>query len=223
MITITMNTCGRFFGILAFISLALFVASCDNASNLGASGLQTSASLGAAPRLQAGDRIRVTVYGEDKISGDYEIDPGGFVSLPLAGSLQAAGLTKSELEQTLSKKFRTEYLRNPKVTVDIANFRPFYVLGEVEKAGEYPYRSGLNVMSAMAVAGGHSVPRQPILCADPAGGGTRLHGISHVSRRSDLSGRLDARSGALFLIDRRTDDDRGAVEFEVVLRRQAWV
>jgi polysaccharide export outer membrane protein len=107
-----------------------------------------------AMKLQAGDKIRVTVYGEDKLSGEYEIDPSGFVSLPLAGTVQASGLTKMALEQSLAEKFKTNYLRDPKVTVDVASFRPIYVLGEVQKPGEYPYRSGLNVVSAMAVAGG---------------------------------------------------------------------
>jgi polysaccharide export outer membrane protein len=108
-------------------------------------------------RLQAGDKLKVTVFGEDKLTGEYEIDPGGSLSLPLAGTVQAAGLTKPELEHLLSRKFSSaNYLKNPKVTVEILNFRPFYVLGEVEKPGEFPYRSGLNVMSAMAVAGGYT-------------------------------------------------------------------
>ena len=68
--------------------------------------------------------------------------------------LQAVGLTQSELEQALAKKFRSEYLRNPKVTVTIATLRPFYMMGEVTKPGEYPYKSGLNVLTAMAIAGG---------------------------------------------------------------------
>ncbi len=110
----------------------------------------------AAPKLQAGDKLRVTVFGEDKLTGEYEIDAGGFVSLPLAGTVRAAGLTKPELESELAKKFKSEYLKNPMVTVDIATFRPFYVLGEVEKPGEYPFKSGLNVLSAIAVAGGNT-------------------------------------------------------------------
>lgn len=115
------------------------------------------AARGGAVRLQAGDKLRITVFGEDKLTGEYEVDPGGSVSLPLAGTVQAAGLTKSELEQLLAKKFASEkYLRSAKVTVDISTFRPFYVLGEVEKPGEYPYKSGLNVVSAIAVAGGNT-------------------------------------------------------------------
>ena len=146
---------------LAFgLLLTGFLSACDTVASLPPlSPAEQQALVSAAPsapRLQGGDKIRLTVFGEDKLTGEYEIDPGGFVSLPLAGTIRAAGLTKTELEQDLSKKFRTEYLRNPKVTVDIANFRPFYVLGEVEKPGEYPFKSGMNVMSAIAVAGGNT-------------------------------------------------------------------
>jgi len=105
-------------------------------------------------QLQAGDKIKVTVFGEDKISGEYELDPSGFVSLPLAGTVKAAGATKIDLERILAAKLKSNYLRDPKVTVDVTSFRPFYVLGEVQKPGEYPYKSGLNVISAVAVAGG---------------------------------------------------------------------
>jgi len=142
---------------LAVVS-ALAVAGCGG--GLASVGAMGTGSIDAAQpaveamRLQAGDKIRVTVYGEDKISGEYEIDPSGFVSLPLAGTVQAAGLTKISLEQSLSEKLKSNYLRDPKVTVDVATFRPIYVLGEVQKPGEYPFRSGLNVVSAMAVAGG---------------------------------------------------------------------
>ena len=83
-------------------------------------------------RLQVGEKIRVTVSGEGSLSGDYQIDPSGYVSLPLAGTVKAAGLIEAELEQELSKKFRSEYLRNPKVTVSLIEFRPFYILGEMK-------------------------------------------------------------------------------------------
>lgn len=140
------------------LAIALQVSGCSNGNDLGPVSAEEQqsyvAASTAAPRLQAGDKIRVTVYGEDKLSGDFEIDPSGLVSLPLAGTVKAAGLTQAQLEAELSRKFRTEYLRSPKVTVTIASLRPFYILGEVSKPGEYPYRSGLNVMSATALAGG---------------------------------------------------------------------
>jgi protein involved in polysaccharide export with SLBB domain len=103
-------------------------------------------------RLQAGDKIHVTVYGERDLTGDYQVNTGGYVALPLAGSVKAIGLTPPELETALEKQFTS--LRNPKVTVEVISFRPFYVLGEVQKPGEYPYRAGLNVLSAIAIAGG---------------------------------------------------------------------
>jgi len=119
-----------------------------------ASTAKSAPTSGVQLRLSAGDKIRVIVFGEDKLSGDYQIDSAGDLSLPLAGTVQAAGLTKPELEQALTAKLKSEYLRNPRVTVDVISFRPFYVLGEVSRPGEYPYRSGLNVLSAIAIAGG---------------------------------------------------------------------
>lgn len=138
--------------------LLLSSAGCDSGASLGPVSLEDREALikssASSPILQPGEKIKVTVFGEDRLSGEYEIDPAGMVSLPLAGTVKAAGLTKPDLERELAKKFRGEYLRNPKVTVDVASFRPFYILGEVGKPGEYPYKSGLNVMSAIALAGG---------------------------------------------------------------------
>lgn len=107
-----------------------------------------------SPRLQAGEKIRVTVYGESSLSGDYPIDASGFVSLPLAGAVQAAGLTRSELESQLTVSFRSQYLRTPRVTVSVVEYLPFYIIGEVQRPGVYPYNSGLNILRAMAIAGG---------------------------------------------------------------------
>ncbi|WP_024880077.1 polysaccharide biosynthesis/export family protein [Methylosinus sp. LW3] len=141
------------------LSLSLLLMGCDGGSNLGPVSAEEREALirtaaTTAPNLQPGEKIRVTVFGEDRLSGEYEIDPAGFISLPLAGTVKAAGFSKPQLEQELAKKFRGEYLRNPKVTVDVASFRPFYIMGEVGKPGEYSFKSGLNVMSAIALAGG---------------------------------------------------------------------
>ena len=101
--------------------------------------------------MQAGKKIRVTVYG-----GLLRRLPDRSKRLHLASIGRAgevAGLTQGELEQALAKKFRSEYLKNPKVTVTVAEFRPFYIMGEIEKRA-YPYTRGLNVLSAIAIAGG---------------------------------------------------------------------
>ncbi|MFZ0496045.1 MAG: polysaccharide biosynthesis/export family protein [Methylocella sp.] len=139
--------------------LGLVMAGCESGASLGpVSPAEQQALIESAattsPTLHPGEKIRVIVFGEDRLSGEYEIDPAGFVSLPLAGTIKAAGLSKEQLERDLSKKFSGEYLRNPRVTVDVTSFRPFYIMGEVTKAGEYPSESGLNVMSAIAIAGG---------------------------------------------------------------------
>ena len=139
----------------ALLAVALLVSGCAGSRSLSQDEQQSLAEAAtAAPKLQPGDKIRVTVFGEDKLSGEYELDQSGQISLPLAGTVQALGLTQAELEHALAKKFQSQYLKNPKVTVTIATLRPFYVTGEVTRPGEYPYKSGLNVLTAMAVAGG---------------------------------------------------------------------
>lgn len=142
---------------LGLLLIALQVWGCSTGTDLGPVTQEQVAAASAAsvsPQLQPGDKISVTVFGEDKLSGDFEINPGGLVSLPLAGTVKAAGLTQSQLEIELARKFRGEYLRNPKVTVTISAFRPIYIVGEVVKPGEHAYKNGLNVLMALAIAGG---------------------------------------------------------------------
>ena len=144
----------RIFVCSALLAVALLVSGCAGGSLSEAEQQSLTAAATANPKLQPGDKIRINVYGEDKLSGDYEIDQSGQISLPLAGTVEAVGLTQAGLEQALAKKFRGEYLKNPKVTVTIATLRPFYIMGEVEHPGEFPYKSGLNVLTALAIAGG---------------------------------------------------------------------
>lgn len=140
------------------LALALPAAGCSTRGDMGEASqadlAATAAAANAVPRFQGGEKIRITVYNEPSLSGDYDIDTNGMVSLPLAGTLRAVGLTQPQFEQELAKKFRSEYLRNPKVTVTVLQYRPIYFVGEVEKQGEYPYKPGLNILTAMAMAGG---------------------------------------------------------------------
>lgn len=143
--------------LLLILPLALAVAACETVDPyVAAANSGQAAAVDAYPeiKLSAGDRLRVTVFGEDKLSGDFDLDLNGNVSLPLAGTVQLAGQTKQQAEATIARKLRSDYLRNPKVTVDITNFRPFYVTGQIERPGEFPYRNRLNVISALAIAGG---------------------------------------------------------------------
>jgi polysaccharide export outer membrane protein len=134
----------------------------------GATGtLSTRASAQTQPQTQTSvatpsgsyvlgpnDRIRLKVYGEGDISGEYEVDANGLVSVPLAGHIKAAGLTTRQLERAIVSALSKGIVRDPRVNVEIALYRPFYILGEVKKSGEYPYRLGLTVMDAVATAGG---------------------------------------------------------------------
>lgn len=104
--------------------------------------------------LGPNDRVRVKVYGEPDITGEYEIDAGGQVSIPLAGRMRASGMTTKQLERAITSALSKDIVRDPKVNVEIVAYRPYYILGEVKKAGEYPYRLGLTVMDAVASAGG---------------------------------------------------------------------
>jgi protein involved in polysaccharide export with SLBB domain len=106
--------------------------------------------------LDSGDKINVTVFGEENLSGPVEIDGQGNVSFPLIGSVPAKGLTVSQFLETLRTKLSTGYLKDPKVTVEVATYRPFYILGEVNKPGNYPYINGMTLNNAVAVAGGYT-------------------------------------------------------------------
>jgi protein involved in polysaccharide export with SLBB domain len=138
----------------AALGVAVLISACA-ANSLSEAEQKSLAQAATAPaKLQPGDKIKITVYGEDKLSGDFQLDQTGQISLPLAGTITAQGMTQTELEQALAKKFRSQYLRDPKVTVTIATLEPYYIMGEVTKPGQYPYQSGLNVLTALAIAGG---------------------------------------------------------------------
>lgn len=107
-----------------------------------------------ATQLEPGDRIKVTVYGEDNLNGTYDVDPSGFVSLPLAGNVKAAGLTQLQLQQVITQAYQSKYLQAPQITVDVVAFRPISVIGEVVHPGAVPYRADLDVITAVAQAGG---------------------------------------------------------------------
>lgn len=108
-------------------------------------------------RLGTGDKLKVTVFGEEDASGEYEIDATGMISARLIGRLQVKGMTVSEVEQLLYDQYRSRgFFRNPKISIELVNLRPFFILGEVEKRGHYPYINGLTVAQAVAIAGGYT-------------------------------------------------------------------
>src|SRR5690348_6341438 len=106
--------------------------------------------------LDAGDRLRVVVFGQDGLSNTYAVDGSGRITMPLIGPVEARGKTTSELASAIGTKLRAGYIREPHVAVEVENFRPFFILGEVTNAGQYAYVNGLTVQSAVAIAGGFS-------------------------------------------------------------------
>jgi polysaccharide export outer membrane protein len=112
------------------------------------------AQVNAPYTLASGDRIRVIVFGQDGLSNSYSVSGAGRVSLPLAGEIAVGGLTTSETEHAIESRLRAGFLRDPHVSVEVEAFRPFFVLGEVTTAGQYPYVNGMTAQKAVAIAGG---------------------------------------------------------------------
>jgi polysaccharide export outer membrane protein len=107
-------------------------------------------------RLDAGDRLRVVVYGQEGLTNTYAIDAGGSITMPLIGSVPARGRTPAGLASEIIAKLRNGYIREPSVAVEIEAYRPFFILGEVAAPGQYPYVPNMSVESAVAIAGGFS-------------------------------------------------------------------
>lgn len=106
--------------------------------------------------LGTGDKIKLTVYGETDLSGEYEVGSTGVVALPLIGDIAASGHTITHFEKAVREKLSEGYLRDPRVSAQVINYRPFFILGEVTKPGSYPFVNGMTVINAIALAGGYT-------------------------------------------------------------------
>jgi len=104
--------------------------------------------------LGAGDRIKVTVFGHPDLSGEFEVDGTGLIAMPLIKEVKAATLTARQLEASIADHLEPDYLRNPRVSVEVLTYRPFYIIGEIKEPGSYPYVSGMTAWNAVALAGG---------------------------------------------------------------------
>ena len=112
------------------------------------------ATLNAPYTLGAGDRVRVLVFGQDALSNAYSVSGSGTVSLPLAGEIRVVGLTTAQAERSVEARLREGFLRDPHVSIEVESYRPFFVLGEVTAAGQYPFANGTTIRKAIAIAGG---------------------------------------------------------------------
>ncbi|HXD44316.1 MAG TPA: polysaccharide biosynthesis/export family protein [Pseudolabrys sp.] len=106
--------------------------------------------------LRPNDQIRVQVYNEPNATGVYTVDGGGYVSVPLAGRIHAAGLTPAALESAITNHLKGGILTDPHVNVQVATYGPIYIRGEVKQPGQFPYVPGLTIGDAVALAGGYT-------------------------------------------------------------------
>lgn len=153
---------GKFARLCAVLAmLATTVAACGSselAQPLQYTGAD-AASLKAGTddyRLSAGDKLRITVFGQPELTREYQIDGAGRLAFPLAGTMQARGMTPAALEAALVKKLDPDYIPDASVSVELLNFRPFYIVGEVKTPGSYQYVPGMTVLNAVAMGGGYT-------------------------------------------------------------------
>ncbi|WP_369062137.1 polysaccharide biosynthesis/export family protein [Caulobacter sp. 73W] len=106
--------------------------------------------------LGSGDKVRVITFGEEQLTGEFFVGGEGRVALPLIGEVKAGGLTVRQFQGEIETALKDGYIKEPRVSVEVLNYRPFYILGEVKSPGTYPYTSGLTVLNAVATAEGFS-------------------------------------------------------------------
>ena len=148
---------------MAALGLAAALAACATPSGPPpamptppAPGGNVSDLVTSSYRLGSGDRVKITVFRHEDLSGEFALDGAGNFAMPLIGQIDAYGLTTREVEQRIQTKLSDGYLVDPQVAVEVLNYRPFYILGEVKAPGAYPYVNGMTVLNAVALAGGFS-------------------------------------------------------------------
>jgi polysaccharide export outer membrane protein len=137
---------------LTILALALLVPGSVIAQSPEAAAQPES----TAYRLGAGDVIIVTVHNHDDLSGTFQLDGTGTISMSLIGTIDAAGVTAAQLERRIVSRLKPDYLVNPRVTVRVQNYRPYYLIGEVSSTGAFNYVQGMTYLTAIAIAGGYT-------------------------------------------------------------------
>lgn len=142
--------------VLAF-AIAVLLSACGHSGPAPISAgdrYVANANFDEAYKLGAGDKVHINVFSEQQLGGDYAVSGDGLLSLPLVGNVPVAGKTTSEAARTVETLLGNGYLRNPRVSLEVSSYRPFFILGEVKSPGQYPYANGLTVTNAIATAQG---------------------------------------------------------------------
>ncbi|BCJ90667.1 hypothetical protein IZ6_14020 [Terrihabitans soli] len=138
----------------ALLCLALSLSACaKDRPGLVARGGPTSE---VPYRLGPGDKLRITVFNQPTLSSTYAVDASGNVAMPLIGAVPAAQQSPAELKRVIEARLGKDYLREPNVSVEVEGYRPFFIFGEVNQAGQYPYVAGMTAEQAVAIAGGYT-------------------------------------------------------------------
>ncbi len=143
--------------VFAVVALGLLLGACT--------GYQKPATafheaLTESYRLDSGDQLRVTVFGQENLTNTYLVDQSGYITVPLIAQVAARGRTTGDLANDIGQRLRNGYLRDPDVSVEIAQYRPFFIMGEVNSAGQYSYVAGMTAQTAVAIAGGFTARAQ---------------------------------------------------------------
>lgn len=132
-------------------SFTLLLAACSGEGDLPRA---TPVAANAPYNLGPGDKLRITVFGEETLTGEYRVTGAGDVSFPLVGNIKVDGRTIEDLQTDLTAKLGNGYLEDPRVSAEIIDYRPYYILGEVTRPGQYDFSVGLTIEQAVAAAGG---------------------------------------------------------------------
>jgi polysaccharide biosynthesis/export protein len=139
--------------IAAVLAVTLILPACSGTTPppLSLSDMATPQSY----QLGSGDRIRVVVYNEPNLTNEFSVSSSGDIAFPLVGAIKADGQTAQGLSDAVAKALVDGgYQDNPKVSVEVLKYRPYYILGEVARPGQYEYAAGLTFEQAIAAAGG---------------------------------------------------------------------
>jgi polysaccharide biosynthesis/export protein len=155
----------RTFLAMALLAVGLTLGGCAGPSGAGLPPLPNEVGSGssgesAGYRLGPGDKLKVTVFGAEDLSGDFTVSEAGLLNMPLIGEVKASGVDPTRLSRTIEQKLKDGYMKDPKVSVQVATYRPIYIFGEVTRPGEYPYAAGMSLLNAVALGGGYSYRAQ---------------------------------------------------------------
>lgn len=132
-------------------------------------------------RLGPGDKLRVTVFGEPYLSGEFIVSASSTISMPLIPTIPVGGATLPEAADLIEQALRAGFLGDPKIAVEVLEYRPFFVIGEVRNPGSFPYVADMTVLHAVAIAGGftpRAAKRRIVIQRD----GEDIENVEHTTR-----------------------------------------